>query len=184
MAAQPVRQSDTAIRLIDLSDIMVKNSPWEIRLELHSILFLLASGVFFWSQGVSMKLRKAVSEEVDALNQFIRSSKAVWGYSDDFLDKYMDRCGLTQEFLEKKHVKVLEEDGVIHGIFCLGSNKKENVELDLFFVNPKFIKTGVGRKMWGILDEYARAKKWKEFEIVSDPNAEEFFQRLMAKRRR
>ena len=128
-----------------------------------------------------MKLRKALPREVDALNQFIRESKAVWGYSDDFLDKYMKQWGLTAQFLEKKSVKVLEENDVIHGIFCIGTNKKKHIELDLFFVNPKFIKTGIGRKMWGMVDEYARAKKWKGFEILSDPNAEEFFQRMGAK---
>lgn len=128
-----------------------------------------------------MKLRKALPEEVDALNLFVRSSKAIWGYSDDFLDKYIERWGITKESIEKKSIKVLEDNGVIHGVFRLGKNKKKGIELDLFFVNPKFIKTGVGRKMWGIIDESARANKWKGFELIVDPNAEKFFHRMGAK---
>ncbi|HEV2613206.1 MAG TPA: GNAT family N-acetyltransferase [Gammaproteobacteria bacterium] len=128
-----------------------------------------------------MKLRKALPEEADVLNQFIRASKAVWGYSEDFLDEYIKNWGITKESIEKSSIKVLEHDGEIHGVFRLAKNKKKNAELDLFFVNPKFIKTGIGRKMWGIIDESARAKKWKGFELVVDPNAEKFFHRMGAK---
>jgi N-acetylglutamate synthase-like GNAT family acetyltransferase len=127
-----------------------------------------------------MQLRKATVEEVDALNDFIRASKAVWGYSEEFLDAYMQNWGLTKESLEKKSVKVIEDKGEIHGIFCLGTTKKKKIALHLFFVNPKFIKTGVGRKMWGMIHEYARANKWKGFEIIADPNAEKFFHRMGA----
>jgi N-acetylglutamate synthase-like GNAT family acetyltransferase len=133
------------------------------------------------NEGAVMKLRKASADEVEALNQFIRLSKGVWGYSDDFLDEFIERWGLTKETLEKKSVKILEMDGEIHGVFSFGPNKKKKIELDLFFVNPKFIKTGIGRKMWNFIDEYARANKWKGFELISDPNAEEFFQRMGAK---
>lgn len=128
-----------------------------------------------------MKLRKALPEEIDSLNQFIRRSKAVWGYSEEFLDEYIRRWGITSESLTKKSIKILEEDnGIMQGIFCLSAGKRKKIALDFFFVNPKYLKTGIGRKMWGLLDEYARAKKWKGFEIISDPNAEKFFQRMGA----
>lgn len=128
-----------------------------------------------------MNLREALPSEVDTLNHFIRASKAVWGYSDDFLNEFIDRWGLSTESLENKPVKIVEENGLIYGVFCLAPNDKKNIELDLFFVNSHYIKTGIGRKMWAMVNDYARLKKWKTFELIADPNSEAFYLHMGAK---
>lgn len=127
-----------------------------------------------------MKLRNASPDEVERLNQFIRDSKSIWGYSKSFLDKYIDHWGLTPEIIEQRPIKILEADGEVNGIFRVGKHKKK-IELDLFFVNNKLIRMGIGRKMWILTDEYVRAHKWKGFEIITDPHAEKFFERMGAK---
>lgn len=129
-----------------------------------------------------MYIREATINEVDMLNTFIRLSKGHWGYSDSFLDEFIARWGLNKSYLENNSVQVIEKSGDIVGIFGFSVNANNEIELDLFFINAVMIGKGFGKMMWRKCIEYAKLREWKSFKLISDPNAELFYQHMGAKK--
>lgn len=60
-------------------------------------------------------------------------------------------------------------------------NDERTPELDYFFVNRDHIGLGVGKVMWRKALKYASDQGWVEFEIIADPNAEQFYTHMGAK---
>ncbi len=129
-----------------------------------------------------MKERIANVCELQDLNEFIRLSKGYWGYPKDFLDTFIEKWGLTENYILKNQVIVLEENNVKCGLFSFSQSNAEKVELDLFFINSQYIRKGMGKEMWKIANHYASEKKFEKFELIADPNAKGFFEKMGAKK--
>ncbi len=126
-----------------------------------------------------MIFRKATITELDKLNQFLRDSKGVWGYSDSFLDDFIKKFGLTENHLQTNEVMMFEENSQLKAIFSF-SYKSDEAKLDDFFVAPALIRQGLGKLMWQAVLEYACAKNWPSFILISDPNAQGFYEKMGA----
>ena len=95
-----------------------------------------------------MNYRHAKLSEINKLNAFIRSSKGYWSYSDSFLDYFMEKWGLTSSHFQHSEIVLIEENDILYGLFAFKMNAANNPELDLFFINPNFIRQGIGKIMW------------------------------------
>jgi GNAT superfamily N-acetyltransferase len=76
---------------------------------------------------------------------------------------------------------VAERDGRAAGVLTLGGEPPE-CEVDLLFVDPWAIGTGVGRVLFDRAVEIARAGGYERLRIDSDPRAEAFYLRMGAVR--
>jgi GNAT superfamily N-acetyltransferase len=126
-------------------------------------------------------IREARVEELEALSALCLRSKAHWGYDADFMARCVPVMRLTPERIEGRH-RVAEADGRAAGFALLAPLKDGRVDLDLFFVEPKYIGSGVGRALFASIVDLARSLGFKIIEIVADPNAEGFYSRLGAVR--
>ncbi len=129
-----------------------------------------------------MKQRIADMSELHDLNKLIRFSKGHGGYSTEFLDAFMNKWGLTKEYMSENQVAILEENEIKCGIFSFNCGNRGAVELTVFFVNNQLIGKGIGKKLWKAASRYALEKKWEKFELISDPNAEKFYEKMGAKK--
>ncbi|WED44024.1 GNAT family N-acetyltransferase [Legionella cardiaca] len=122
-----------------------------------------------------MHQRSATLSELTKLNDFIRTSKGFWGYSESFLDFFMEKYGLKEFYFSKNEIILLEEETELLGLYAFKLNYEGKPELDLFFINADKIRQGIGKTMWQYAIQYASRKGWKEFMLIADPNAENFY---------
>ena len=69
-------------------------------------------------------------------------------------------------------------DGELAGMVALGqSEEPETIDLDKLFVEPRRIRTGVGRALLAHAIIEARRRGAKRLTILADPNAAGFYER-------
>ncbi|GAB4188165.1 MAG: GNAT family N-acetyltransferase [Simkaniaceae bacterium] len=117
------------------------------------------------------------------MNEVLYAAKSHWGYSEKFMQAFMDHFSLDASYIEKNIVKTANFGGAIIGFFsfCVGEGgnaKPHTWELDYFFIDPAYIKKGFGRQMWEHCCETAREHGVFECILWSDPNAEQFYKKM------
>ncbi len=126
-----------------------------------------------------MLFRPAKLTELHQLNQLIHEAKGFWGYSEIFLNNFVAKFGLTEEYMQLNTVMVWEEKDVFKALFSFSEQEDEPV-LDEFFLAPQYIHQGLGKRMWQIALQYAQSKQWTSFKFFADPNSEGFYQTMGA----
>jgi GNAT superfamily N-acetyltransferase len=134
--------------------------------------------------GGGPSIRLARIEEASALLQLCMRSKAAWGYDEAFM-------ALAQIALEVKPGQVAAgdvwvataPDRSIVGMVALGpSEEPDTLDLDKLFVDPRRLRTGVGRRLIAHAVGEARRRGAKRLTILSDPYAAGFYERNGARR--
>ena len=121
---------------------------------------------------MTLRLRPARSGEEGELTELAVRSKGHWGHDAAFLARSRVALTVRPEHLERWIVRVAERDGAIVGVSAVDP---EAAELELLFVEPAAIGTGVGRALLCDALEHARAAGLAELVIESDPDAEPFY---------
>ena len=65
---------------------------------------------------VGIKYRTAESHDIDEINALIYASKAYWGYTDDFMERFMNLFSLTAKYLAKNTVHIMLKGNQIIGV--------------------------------------------------------------------
>jgi GNAT superfamily N-acetyltransferase len=151
------------------------------------------TGVTPGSDGLS--LRPGTCHEAQQLTELALRSKGWWGYSESFLQTCRAELTLSPQTAEQ--TTVAQVDGHPAGFYLLspippgsplappfgaGSQvtASSHGSLDMLFVDPEFIGTGVGRVLAEDARRVAGAHGWTHLLIESDPQAVEFYRRLGA----
>jgi GNAT superfamily N-acetyltransferase len=127
------------------------------------------------------RLRPALPQEAEALTDLAMRSKAYWGYDDDFMARCPPALTLRPEDVLPRHATVADVDGRIAGFVTLDGSPPEG-EVDMLFVEPWAIGTGVGRLLYEHAVRTARANGFTSLLIEADPQAESFYARMGAVR--
>ena len=128
-----------------------------------------------------MEIRAARSDEAAALSALALRSKALWGYSPEFLEQCRPELTLRAADLSARRAHVGEEAGTLLGFFTVCGVPPEG-ELDCLYVDPSAIGAGVGRALLRAAMALARTEGFVALAIQSDPNAESFYLRHGATR--
>jgi GNAT superfamily N-acetyltransferase len=130
--------------------------------------------------GVGLGVRPARADEAPLLSELAMRSKGWWGYSASFLKACEAELTLSAEQAAK--AVVVEVDGVVAGFHLLApSTRGSDVgELDMLFVDPVFIGSGIGRILFEDARRAAAARGWSRVQIQADPQARPFYERLGA----
>jgi GNAT superfamily N-acetyltransferase len=129
----------------------------------------------------SFKVRPAKPEEALALTDLAHASKRHWGYPDNWISHWKDALTLTPEYIEANQVFVAEDDEHVMGFYALVVSD-DRAELDHMWVSPDHLGTGVGKALFIHAMRSAKGQNLSEVEILSDPNAEGFYQKMGAYR--
>ena len=128
-----------------------------------------------------MKIRKASTEDHPQLTELAHESKRHWGYPENWISHWKDALTITPEYLEANQVFVAEDDQRIIGFYALVVSDNR-AELDHMWVSPAHLGTGVGKALFVHAMRSAKGQNLSEVEILSDPNAEGFYQKMGAYR--
>lgn len=128
-----------------------------------------------------MKIRKASTEDADSLTHIAHEAKRYWGYPEHWIRHWQNDLTITPEYIENNQVFVAEAGDALVGFYALiFSNEK--AELDHLWVMPGHIGTGVGKQLFIHAMRSAAGSDVGAVEILADPNAEGFYQKMGAYR--
>jgi GNAT superfamily N-acetyltransferase len=124
-------------------------------------------------------IRPARIEEAAALSELCIRSKAAWGYDEAFMALARVALEVSAEQIAAGDVWVATEaDGAVAGIMALGpSEQPSTLDLDKLFVEPRRIRTGVGRALLAHAIIEARRRGAFRLTILADPYAAGFYER-------
>lgn len=126
-------------------------------------------------------IRRATADDADALSDLAHRAKAHWGYPVAWMREWDAQLTIIPGYLEMHDVWVSEEDGVIVGM-CALEDRRDSWNLEHVWVEPARHGRGVGRALvLHALDE-ARRRHDGVVELLSDPFASGFYERLGARR--
>jgi N-acetylglutamate synthase-like GNAT family acetyltransferase len=127
-----------------------------------------------------MRIRAARPDEAAALSDLCMRSKAAWGYDASFLEASRTSLTLTADRIGRGGCWVAEgDDGDLLGVAAIvpdGTGK----ELDLLFVEPGLMHSGVGCMLLARVADAARTAGAFRLTILADPHATAFYQRCGA----
>jgi GNAT superfamily N-acetyltransferase len=128
---------------------------------------------------VTVVIRSALEHEFARLKEIAVRSKAHWGYPLDEVRSWAERGDFEPEQLGKLTVFVAEADGRAVG-WCSLISRDEVCWLEDLWVEPEWIRRGVGRRLFRHAADDAAANGAKRLEWEAEPNALGFYERMGA----
>ncbi len=120
-------------------------------------------------------IRIAVPDEAARLSELAMRSKAVWGYSPEFMAACRDELTLSPDYIESTPTFVADAGEAPVGFYSLERLSTSEVELAFLFVEPEAIGQGHGRQLIEHAKAQARAAGHATMVIQGDPNAAGFY---------
>ena len=127
----------------------------------------------------SVVIRPAEPVEAEALTALAISSKAVWGYDENFMAACRAELTVTPDLLEADHAFVAHVDGHRAGFYTLEHLDDEEVELGFLSVEPGMQRLGIGRQLVDHAGSTASDLGYLRLVIVGDPHAEDFYRAMV-----
>ena len=121
----------------------------------------------------------AEEKDIDELNRIAYESEAYWGYDPEFMEKFKIIYRITEDYIRTNPTFVLAKGNCIIGFYSLLINDEE-IELEFFYILPRYIGKGYGKKMWEHLIGYCKEVGIKSFCFVTSPQAKGFYEKMGA----
>ena len=118
---------------------------------------------------------KVVANDAKTLTEIALKSKAFWGYPNKLLEIWKEDLTITPEILEVwSGAKFVIENEII-GFYLLNRVNARTCFLEFLFVRPEFIRKKIGRQLLTHAIESCSGNSCEILNVLSDPNAEEFY---------
>jgi streptomycin 6-kinase len=130
----------------------------------------------------TLKIRKATLEDLPELNRVLRSSKGHWGYTEEYLNEFMEKLRVTENRIRNYHNFCVYVDDQYVGFYAFRKIDEHKDELDFFFLDSPYIGKGFGRLMWDSCLDTATKLGIKDFVLNAEPNSEAFYLKLGCKK--
>lgn len=129
-----------------------------------------------------MVIRRAEFADADALSDLAHRAKAHWGYPAHWMREWDAQLTIIPGYLELHDVWVAErDDHTIIGM-CALEDRQDRWNLEHVWVEPSEHGRGVGRALVMHALDQARRRHDGVVELLADPFASGFYERLGAKR--
>jgi N-acetylglutamate synthase-like GNAT family acetyltransferase len=126
-------------------------------------------------------IRRATAEDADALSDLAHRAKAHWGYPATWMRQWDAQLTIIPGYLEMHDVWVSDEDGTIVGM-CALEDCQDHWNMEHVWVDPDAHGRGIGRALVMHALNEARRRHAGVVELLSDPYASGFYERLGARR--
>lgn len=128
------------------------------------------------------KITKSNPSDAPVLTAIAKSAKKYWGYSRKQIKKWEEELTIIPQDIIADLVFQIVVDNNIVGWYSLTQNNQAAWEIDNFWILPKYIGQGLGRKLFNHLMQTAKKRRIKNVKVISDPNAEGFYLKMGGKR--
>ncbi len=128
-----------------------------------------------------MHIRRAVESDAEILTKIAFESKQNWSYPEYWMEAMKKDLTIDKNFINENDVFLAESSNNAIGFYGITLSKNQ-CELEHLWVHPDFIKKKIGTILFKHAVDRIRNMGYESFEIISDPNAEEFYLKMGAKR--
>lgn len=126
-----------------------------------------------------IRLSRLEPDQFDAVNAMILRSKAYWGYGEDMMAKMETVLRLDPDAAREGRAIAAWTDDAPLGLAQISAPRDETagrcVMLDLLFISPDAIGSGLGKRLYDWALDQARMADADVLQILSDPNARGFY---------
>lgn len=129
-----------------------------------------------------MVIRDACLADLEQLSTLAKRAKAHWGYPQAWLASWDSELTIQPTFLQHAIVRVAVTASDQPSAFFAASQTNGVWELSHAWVDPAAIGQGLGRMLFQDMLVQLRAKAVATFEILSDPNAAPFYEKMGAQK--
>ncbi|MGB0851879.1 MAG: GNAT family N-acetyltransferase [Pikeienuella sp.] len=127
---------------------------------------------------MSIAIRSANVNDIDALSAMIFRSKKSNGYDDAFMEACRAELRVTETKLAEWSFWVAKDTSLLGcAAMAKGADDKTG-EIHAFFIAPEAKRQGVGRALWAIIQKAARGKGWHRLTLDADPGAVGFYEAM------
>lgn len=126
-----------------------------------------------------VKVRQAKLDEVESLTNLSTRSEAYWGFDDEYMDRFKVLYKITKECINDNLTYVMHDEDKIIGFYSI-MQKGKKASLEYFFIEPEFIGKGYGKLLWNHMITIGTRLCIKQIEIVTSPEAKEFYIKMGA----
>jgi GNAT superfamily N-acetyltransferase len=128
-----------------------------------------------------VNVRRALPGESQALTELAFAAKALWGHLEAQLRAWANDLRISPESILSEPTFVIEEERGLVGVVQLGT-KNRPWSIEHLWVHPAEVRRGLGSQLVRHVLRYARERGEPELQVDSDPQAEQFYLRLGARR--
>lgn len=128
-----------------------------------------------------MEIRRVHPLEAEQLTSIAQESKRYWKYPEESLAAWADALTITPDFIFWNEVFAAVDADAMLGFYAL-SSKRRKFNLEHLWIRPAHIGEGVGSRLLKHAVDFAVESRAEIIEIVSDPNAEDFYRKMGARR--
>lgn len=125
-------------------------------------------------------IRPAYPKEAGQLTDIAKRAKAHWGYESKLLATWNEALTITPEMCDGKSLFVIESGSQIAG-FGEVQYEEDIAILDDLWIDPNFMGSGFGKRLFNFLAETARTHGAIKMRIESDPHATGFYEHMGAR---
>ena len=150
----------------------------------HRCESLAAHAPFVWYRQLGVdatfvEIRNAETSEVDVLKDLMRRASFVWEEYRDDLRAHPEVIDVPLHDIEAGNVRVATGSLRVLGFASLIAGRTADAaELDGLFVDPAFMRRGIGRSLVEDALALARARGCRRIEVTANPRAVEFYVKL------
>lgn len=128
-----------------------------------------------------MEIRRANPSQAAQLTAIALAAKRYWGYPERWIEIWRNVLTITPDYIETNAVFAGCLDADIAGFYALVRDDQAAV-LDHLWLRPQYIGLGLGRELIEHARQQAAALQARIIEIESEPNAENFYLHMGARR--
>ena len=121
----------------------------------------------------------AAIADAKQLSEIAFESKGFWNYSKNQLESWQEELTIYPSHLENQNGFVYKIEDKIVGFYILEMKNRSTISLEFLFVLPDFIGRGIGKKLLKHAIEKSKERKALVVKVLSDPNAENFYGKIM-----
>lgn len=139
---------------------------------------------------MDIMISRAKDKESETLTTISFAAKRYWNYPEEYFDVWKDELTITPDYINHNEVYVAKFNEKIVGFISMVEVKndfkvgglwlRKGFWLDHIFVHPTFIGKRVGSKLVLFAKELCGKKNIRYLDILSDPNARGFYDRIGA----
>ncbi len=126
-------------------------------------------------------IARATADLAPRLTEIARAAKAHWGYPHEWLQEWRDELAVSEGAIRQNASYVARIGDSIVGFYLLEGTGAQRT-LEHLWLDPKFIGKGFGKALFTHAVSLAADEGAREIEIVADPNAQGFYERLGAQK--
>jgi ribosomal protein S18 acetylase RimI-like enzyme len=126
-------------------------------------------------------IRRARPEEAEQLTELAHAAKRHWKYPEPWIRLWRDDLTVSPRFIRAHPVFCAVRGAELVGFYALSRSGAE-FELEHLWVHPRHMGGGVGSELFRHAVSRIRRQEGTALRIASDPNAQEFYRRMGARR--